>query len=55
LTTPYKTYPPCPDLIRASINLREKFFEEGWITGSSSAKTRFGLSPGDDDPNWHAA
>jgi len=30
---------------------QENPFEERWITGSSSAKTRFALSPGDDDLN----
>jgi len=46
LTTLHKTHPSCPDLIRASINLRHKFFRR-WITGSASAKTRFALSPGE--------
>src|SRR6202049_520623 len=30
---------------------QENPFEERWITGSSSAKTRFALSPGDDGHN----
>src|SRR3984893_6153234 len=34
-----KAHPSCPDLIRPSINLRDKFFQRGWITGSK---------PGDD-------
>ena len=46
-----QTRSSCPDLIRASINLRNKSFRRRWITGSSSAKTRFALSPGDDDLN----
>src|ERR1700733_11980259 len=29
----------CPDLIRASINLRKSMFFEGWIAGSSPAMT----------------
>jgi hypothetical protein len=33
LTTPYKTHPSGPDLIRASIHLREKFFEEDGSPG----------------------
>ena len=47
-----ETHSSCPDLIRASINLHNKFFRRRWITGSSSAKTRFALSPGDDGFNW---
>jgi hypothetical protein len=31
------------------IHLRKKLFRRKWITGSSSVKTRFALSPGDDD------
>jgi hypothetical protein len=41
LTPCNTTHPSCPDLIRASINLRDNFFRRRWITGSSSAKTRF--------------
>ncbi|HXQ04367.1 MAG TPA: hypothetical protein VN831_06385, partial [Bradyrhizobium sp.] len=33
---PRETHPSCPDLIRASINLRHNFFRRRWITGSSS-------------------
>jgi hypothetical protein len=31
-----KPHPSCPDLIRASINLRNDLFRRRWITGSSS-------------------
>jgi hypothetical protein len=65
LRSRHKAHPSCPDLIRASINLRNKFFQRGWITGSSSAKTRgachraalcadpLALLPGDDDLNGY--
>src|SRR6202011_2737419 len=32
----------CPDLIRASIHLREERFRRGWIAGSSPAMTKLG-------------
>src|ERR1700730_8080328 len=38
LASPHETHPSCPDLIRASINLRNKFFRR-WITGSSPVMT----------------
>jgi hypothetical protein len=65
LTPRNTTHPSCPDLIRASINLRDNFFRRRWITGSSSAKTRgachraalcadpLALQPGADDFNWY--
>jgi hypothetical protein len=31
----------------------QQVFQRGWITGSSSAKTRFALLPGDDDLNGY--
>ena len=34
-----QTYSSCPDLIRASIELRKGVFEEGWMAGSSPAMT----------------
>src|SRR5712664_3292017 len=39
LTSPRETHSSCPDLIRASINLRNKSFQSGWITGSSPVMT----------------
>ncbi len=39
LTSRHKTHPSCPDLIRASINLRGNFFRRRWITGSSPVMT----------------
>jgi hypothetical protein len=39
-----------PDLIRASINFRNRLFQRGWITGSSPVMT---ISTGDDDLNWY--
>src|SRR5712664_3080969 len=39
LTSPRVTHSSCPDLIRASINLRNKFFQRGWVTGSSPVMT----------------
>src|SRR5260370_10064882 len=35
LSLPHKTHPSCPDLIRASINLREKVFEEDGSPGQA--------------------
>jgi hypothetical protein len=32
LNVPHKTHPSCPDLVRASINLRNKFLRRRWIT-----------------------
>jgi hypothetical protein len=46
-----ETHPSCPDLIRASINLREKFFEEDGSpghqapTGPRFARTRWRFRP----------
>jgi hypothetical protein len=42
-TLPRETHPSCPDLIRASINLRDKPF---------SKKMDHRVKPGDDDLNW---
>src|SRR3984893_17918516 len=39
LASRHKTHPSCPDLIRASINLRKKFLRGRWITGSSPVTT----------------
>jgi hypothetical protein len=36
LRSRHKPHPSCPDLIRASINLRNDLFRRRWITGSSS-------------------
>jgi hypothetical protein len=33
-----ETHPSCPDLIRASINLREKFFEEDGSPGHQARR-----------------
>ncbi|SRR6266853_2327482 len=35
LASLHKTHPSCPDLIRASINLRNNFLRRRWIPGSS--------------------
>jgi hypothetical protein len=43
----------CPDLIRASINLRKDFFRRRWIIGPSPRRKglwpRRRVKPGDDD------
>src|ERR1700738_3255111 len=39
LASPHETRPSCPDLIRASINLRDNFFRRRRITGSSPVTT----------------
>src|SRR5450631_2170340 len=43
LTPCNTTHPSCPDLIRASINLRDNFFR----------RRCHGVKPGDDDFNWY--
>jgi hypothetical protein len=39
MTVTTQTHPSCPDLIRASINLRKMFSRRRWITGSSPVMT----------------
>jgi hypothetical protein len=44
MTATTQIHPSCPDLIRASINLRNKIFRRRWIAGSSPAMTASDIS-----------
>src|SRR5216683_895745 len=54
LASRHKTHPSCPDLIRASINLRKKFLRRRWITGSSPVTTISNRYEGHCDEQIHA-